>query len=195
MPTSITRQDIREYIHDQAHAANRLFRKMRNGPDATGLTEFTATTSITDTALKDVMTIPQNLIGSWIRLMYYDNSGTPALIEQVSRITQFDPSAGTVTFSPTIGTVNATAATVNGQYEIWPDTHPDFVDSSINNVLSSLRSYSRLPVTMVPDGDMEDSYTLGSSESFTQWWMINHSLTSGTSPISSLLKSRDGNVT
>lgn len=91
------------------------------------------------------------------------------------RITQFDPSAGTVVFSPAILTIDPLAplgiVDPAMSWEIWPDTHPDFVDSSINSILSSLRFYSTLPVTMVPDGDMEDSATLGSSESFTAWWM------------------------
>src|SRR3990167_1581200 len=172
MPTSYTRKQIRTHIHDEAYAASRMFRKMRRGPDVTGLTEFTdAMTSVTDTALKDVMTVPQNLVGSWIRLMYVDDGSVSQ--ERISRINQFDPSAGTLTFSPAIGTVNANAGSVNGEYEIWPDIHPDFVDSTINNILSSLRFLSHLPVTLIPDGDMEDSYTLGTSENFTQWWKVN----------------------
>src|SRR3990167_8472848 len=149
---------IRQEVHDQAYSASRLFRKMRRGPDVTGLTEFTsAMTTLTDTALKDVMTVPQNLIGSWIRLMYVDDGSTAQ--ERVCRITQFDPSAGTLTFSPAIGNVHGTAATVNGEYEIWPDTHPDFVDEAINQVLTSLRFLSCLPVSMVTDGTQEDSTT------------------------------------
>lgn len=154
---STTRKSIRQKIHDDLYAANRGFRRLRNGPDASTLTEFTATTTVTDTALKEIASFPQDLVGAWIRLMYFDNSGTPALQEQVSRIHQYDPAVGTITFSPTIGTVNATAATVDGEYEIWPDIHPDAVDQFINDVLNSLIYEGFIPLTLVTDGDMEDS--------------------------------------
>ena len=108
-----TRQAIREKIHDRLYAANTTFRRLRNGPDASTLTEFTATTSITDTALKEVAVFPHDFFGAWIRLMYFDNSGTPALQEIVSRIHQFAPETGKLTFSPTIGTVNTTSGTVD----------------------------------------------------------------------------------
>ena len=152
-----TRQSIRELIHDRLYAANRAFRRLRNGPDSSTLTEFTATTTITDTAFQEVAAFPHDFFGAWIRLMYFDNSGTPALQEQVSRIHQFDPAAGTLTFSPTIGTVNTTAATVDGHYEIWPDIHPDAADNFINDILNSLIYEGFIPLTLVTDGDMEDS--------------------------------------
>ncbi|NIR03675.1 MAG: hypothetical protein GTN78_26360, partial [Gemmatimonadales bacterium] len=69
----------------------------------------------------------------------------------------FEPSAGTITFSPAIGTVNGTAANVNGRYEIWPDVHPDEADNAINRILENLPYRATLPVTMVADGDMEDT--------------------------------------
>ena len=150
-----TRQAIRELIHDRLYAGNR--RRLRNGPDATGLTEFTATTSITDTRFKEIAAFPNEFFGAPIRLMYYDNSGTPALIEQVSLINQFAPETGKLTFSPTIGTVNGTAATVDGHYEIWPDIHPDAVDGFINDILNALIYEGFIPHTLVTDGDMEDS--------------------------------------
>jgi hypothetical protein len=152
-----TRQAIREKIHDRLYAANITFRRLRNGPDASTLTEFTATTSITDTALREVAAFPNDFFGAWIRLMYFDNSGTPALQEIVSRIHQFAPETGKLTFSPTIGTVNGTAATVDGHYEIWPDIHPDAVDGFINDILNALIYEGFIPHTLVTDGDMEDS--------------------------------------
>ena len=152
-----TRKAIRQKIHDRLYAANRTFRRLRNGPDVSTLTEFTAITTITDTALKEIAAFPHDFMGAWLRLMYFDNSGTPALQEQVSRIHQFSPAAGTLTFSPTIGTVNATAGTVDGEYEIWPDIHPDSVDSFINDILNALIYEGFIPLTLVTDGDMEDS--------------------------------------
>lgn len=154
---STTRKSIRQTIHDRLYAANRGFRRLRNGPDASTLTEFTATTTVVDTALKEIAAFPHDFNGAWIRLAYFDNSGTPALQEQVSRIHQFDPATGTLTFSPTIGTVNATAGTVDGEYEIWPDINPDAVDGYINDVLNSLIYEGFIPLTLVTDGDMEDS--------------------------------------
>ena len=156
MPAT-TRKSIRQAIHDRLYAANRGFRVLRRGPDASGLTEFTATTTVVDTALQEVAALPHDFIGAWIRLAWFDNSGTPALQEQVSRIHQFDPATGTLTFSPTIGTVNSTAGTVDGEYEIWPDINPDAVDNYINDVLNSLIYEGFIPITLVTDGDMEDS--------------------------------------
>ena len=150
-----TRKSIRQTIHDRLYAGNR--RRLRNGPDASTLTEFTATTSITDTRFKEIAAFPHNFHGALIRLMYFDNSGTPALQEQVSIIHQFNPAAGTLEFSPTIGTVNATAGTVDGHYEIWIDFHPDAVDQHINDILNSLIYEGFIPLTLVTDGDMEDS--------------------------------------
>lgn len=158
MPNT-TRQSIREEIHDLLYAGTRTFRRLRNGPDSSTLTEFTATTTITDTALKEIAAYPNDFDGAWIRLMYYDNSVTPALIEQVSRIHQFDPASGTITFSPTIGTVNVTAGTVDGHYEIWPDIHPDEADNAVNRILKAFPNVAYLPVTALTDGDMEDSDT------------------------------------
>ena len=154
MPAT-TRKSIRQTIHDRLYAANRGFRVLRRGPDATGLTEFTAIGFITDTALKEVAALPHDFIGAWIRLAWFDNSS--ALQEQVSRIHQFNPSTGALTFSPDIGAVNSTADNVNGEYEIWPDINPDAVDNYINDVLNSLIYEGFLPITLVSDGDMEDS--------------------------------------
>lgn len=162
-----TRQAIREKIHDRLYAANRGFRRLRNGPDASTLTEFTAITSITDTALKEVAAFPNDFFGAWIRLMYFDNSGTPALQEDVAKIHQFDPAAGTLTFSPTIGTVNATAGTVDGHYEVWPDINPDAVDAYINDILNAVIHEGFIPLTLVTDGDMEDS-------DLTNWTVVNN---------------------
>jgi hypothetical protein len=154
---STTRAAIRQEVHDRLYAGTRTFRRLRNGPDSSTLTEFTAITSITDTALKEVAAFPNDFARAWIRLKYFDNSGTPALQEQVSRIHQFDPAAGTITFSPTIGTVNVTAATVDGEYEIWPDVHPDEADLAIDRILADVPAFTYLPVTLIQDGDMEDS--------------------------------------
>jgi hypothetical protein len=143
-------------MHDRLYAGNRSFRRLRNGPDATGLTEFsTNMTSITDTAFKEVMILGNEFIGEWIRLKYVDDSSVTQ--ERVSRITAFDPTAGTITFSPAIGTVHATAATVNGEYEIWVGCHPDEADNAVNRVLENLPYKATLPVTLIPDGDMEDT--------------------------------------
>jgi len=143
---------------DRLYAGTRSFRRLRRGPDATGLTEFTSSmASITDTALKEVMDIGNDFIGGWIRLKYVDDNS--ATQERVARVTQFDRSAGTVTFSPAIGNVHGTAATVNGEYELWPDVHPDEADNAINRVLNEMPYDAHLPVTLVTDGDMEDTGT------------------------------------
>ena len=126
---SSTRAAIRQEAHDRLYAANRRFRRLRNGPDATGLTEFTTgATTVVDTALQETASLPVEFHGAWIRLKYVDNSSVTQ--ERVSRIHQFDPSSGTLTYSPAIGTVHGTAGTVNGEYEIWPDVHPDEADNA-----------------------------------------------------------------
>ena len=155
---STTRAAIRQEAMDRLYAGTRSFRRLRRGPDATGLTEFTSSmASITDTALKEVMDIGNDFIGGWIRLKYVDDNS--ATQERVARVTQFDRSAGTVTFSPAIGNVHGTAATVNGEYELWPDVHPDEADNAINRVLNEMPYDAHLPVTLVTDGDMEDTGT------------------------------------
>ena len=41
--------------------------------------------------------------------------------------------------------------------------------SAVNRVLRNMRYPAFLPVGLVPDGDMEGSYTLGTTASFTEW--------------------------
>lgn len=150
-----TRAAIRQEAHDRLYTGARTFRRLRNGPDASGLTEFSDNaTTIVDTALKEVAALPNDFFGAWIRLKYVDNSSVTQ--ERVSRIHQFDPDTGTVTYSPAIGTVHATAGTVNGEYEIWPDVHPDEADKAMNRILEDMTYKTVLPVTQVQDGDMED---------------------------------------
>ena len=49
------------------------------------------------------------------------------------------------------------------------DIQGDEILSYISQLLRNLRSPAYLPVTMIPDGDMEGSYTIGTSASFTEW--------------------------
>ncbi|MCH7990559.1 MAG: radical SAM protein [Planctomycetes bacterium] len=62
--------DCAFWAYDLLYAGNRTFRRLRRGPDASGLTEFTATDSITDTALQEIAAHPNDFFGAWIRLMY-----------------------------------------------------------------------------------------------------------------------------
>ncbi len=49
------------------------------------------------------------------------------------------------------------------------DFQGDQILSYISTLLRNMRYPAYLPVTIIPDGDMEGSYTIGSSESFTEW--------------------------
>lgn len=153
---STTRAAIRQELHDRLYGGDRTFRRLRRGPDATGLTEFTTgMAAVVDTAQQDTMLVQQEFIGWWIRLKYLDDAS--ATQERVSRIHQFDPSSGTIPFAPAIGTVNGTAGSVNGEYEIWPGVHPDEADSAINRILAETYYKAYVPITLCTDGDMEDS--------------------------------------
>lgn len=80
----------------------------------------------------------------------------------------FVVASGTANVAPAYSIVIANRADM-----LFCGINPDELRRGINTALSSLRFLSYLPVTLVPDGDMEDSYTLGSAESFSQWWMVN----------------------
>jgi len=112
-------------------------------------------TTITDTSLAEVAAFPNDFQGAWIRLKYVDDNS--ATQERISRIHQFNHTSGILTFSPAIGNVNGTAGNVNGEYEIWVDVHPDEADNALNRILADTPFRSILPVSLVTDGDMEDS--------------------------------------
>src|SRR3990167_9640576 len=89
---------------------------------------------------------------------------------------------GTLTWAPAMsnsasGSAVAIKAETNSDFLFMWDIHPDLVKSYINLILRNLHSWVYMPVTMVPDGDMEDSYTIGTTESFTQWWRTNSNVT------------------
>jgi len=92
----------------------------------------------------------------------------------------FTTASGTVTVAPAF-----TAKIVTRSDMVFcPDVQPDEIQRAINRTLSNLRFISHLPVTLIPDGDMEDTYTLGSTASFTQWWAVSSPTTSAKSTTS-----------
>jgi len=92
---------------------------------------------------------------------------------------------GAVTWAPAFSNITVAIKTEKNAdcLFLW-DIHPDLVKSYINLILRNLHSWVYMPVTMVPDGDMEDSYTIGTTESFTQWWRTNSNVTASKSSTS-----------
>ena len=96
---------------------------------------------------------------------------------------------GTLTWAPAMsnsasGSAVVIKAETNSDFLFLWDLHPDLVKSYINLILRNLHSWVYMPVTMVSDGDMEDSYTIGTTESFTQWWRTNSNVTASKSSTS-----------
>ena len=116
--------------------------------------------------------------------IYPSSSALPApttvRTSKVLTTASFTTASGTVTVAPAF-----TAKIVTRSDLVFcPDVHPDEIQRAINRTLSSLRFISHLPVTLIPDGDMEDTYTLGSSASFTQWWAVSSPTTAAKSTTS-----------
>ncbi len=57
------------------------------------------------------------------------------------------------------------------------DMQGDEIASYISKLLRNMRYPAFLLVGMVPDGDMEDSYTVGTTASFTEWYRNNSGVT------------------
>jgi len=96
---------------------------------------------------------------------------------------------GTLTWAPAMsnsasGSAIAIKAETNSDFLFLWDIHPDLVKSYINLILRNLHSWVYMPVTMVPDGDMEDSYTIGTDASFTQWYRTISNVTASKSSTS-----------
>ncbi|KKL70469.1 hypothetical protein LCGC14_2104570, partial [marine sediment metagenome] len=56
--------------------------------------------------------------------------------------------------------------------------------SAVNRVLRNMRYPAFLPVTLIPDGDQEGSYTIGTTPSFTEWSGVDAPTTAAKSSTS-----------
>lgn len=89
--------------------------------------------------------------GCWIY-----NAKDPPVAPFSSRVLQqagFAPTTGTLTVAPAFGGAPGTGVEVIFCY----DLHPDELVRAIQRVLRNLSYFAYLPVTLCPDGDMEDA--------------------------------------
>lgn len=110
---------------------------------------------------------------------------SPVRTSRALTTASFAAATGTITCAPAFaGNLGAALSIGIGADFLLCGDHPSLLRNSINRVLSSLRYKSHLPVTLIPDGDMEDSYTIGTAASFTQWYGIDAPSTSAKSSTS-----------
>ncbi len=97
--------------------------------------------------------------------------------------------SGTLNWHPAIQS-NATDSLVVAEVQersdmiFTYDIQGDLLLSYISQLLRNMRSPAYLPVTMIPDGDMEGSYTIGTSASFTEWSGVDAPTTAAKSTTS-----------
>lgn len=115
-----------------------------------------STTTIVDTTkLKSTQFNSQKWVGGWARIVY-DAGGAAAAPEgEISPITTYAPSTGTITVNPAF----TAAPAASDRYELWL-IHPQDVLDMIDDILTEdiwLSTWTML--TEVPDGDMEQNNT------------------------------------
>ena len=122
---------------------------------------------------------------------FYEIYPSSSAIDRPNRISRalttgsFTVATGVVTCAPAFAGNAASALSIGvGADFLFCKDNPNQLRNYINRVLNALRFYSYLPVTLIPDGDMEDSYTLGTSESLTQWWGVDAPTTAAKSSTS-----------
>ncbi|KKK83951.1 hypothetical protein LCGC14_2788240, partial [marine sediment metagenome] len=96
--------------------------------------------------------------------------------------------SGTMNWHPAIQSIASGSAVVMTQVLradllFTYDVQGDLLLSYISQVLRNMRYPAYLPVTMVPDGDMEGSYTVGTTASFTEWYRNNSGVTASKSSV------------
>ena len=110
---------------------------------------------------------------------------SPVRTSRALTTASFAAATGTITCAPAFaGNLGSALSIGVGADFLLCDDRPSLLRNSVNRVLASLRFKSYLPVTMIPDGDMEDSYTLGTTESFTQWYGVDAPTTAAKSTTS-----------
>ncbi len=94
----------------------------------------------------------------------------------------FTVASGTITVAPGFnGDVGANMLMGVGAEMLFYHEHPNLHLRSVNRLLRNMRYPAYLPVGMIPDGDMEDSYTVGTTASFTEWYRNNSGVTAAKS--------------
>jgi len=122
---------------------------------------------------------------------FYEIYPSSSTIDRPNRISRalttgsFTVATGVVTCAPAFAGAAAAALSIGvGADFLFCKDYPTILRNAINRVLTSLRYKSYLPVTLIPDGDMEDSYTIGTTESFTQWYGVDAPTTAAKSTTS-----------
>lgn len=97
----------------------------------------------------------------------------------------FAVASGTITVAPAFGLATEAAQIfIHSDLLLCGGLHPNQIRNSINRILRNMRYPAYLPVGMIPDGDMEDSYTVGTSASFTEWYRNNAAVAASKSSTS-----------
>ena len=110
---------------------------------------------------------------------------SPVRTSRALTTASFAAATGTITSAPAFaGNLGSALSIGIGADFLLCGDPPSLLRNSVNRVLASLRFRSHLPVTMIPDGDMEGSYTLGTTESFTQWYGVDAPTTAAKSSTS-----------
>ena len=111
---------------------------------------------------------------------FYEIYPSSATIDRPNRTSRaqttgsFTVASGVITCAPAFAGNAASALSIGiGADFLFCRDRPALLRNTINRVLAAQRYKSYLPVTLIPDGDMEDSYTLGTTESFTQWYGVD----------------------
>ena len=122
----------------------------------TGVTTAAGTTgSLVDTdTLKDTSAEASatRFVGQWLRFM---DSGTPS-VENIRKIKTYAPDTGTLVPESNFDNAPGSGKT----YERHEKLHPARLKACINDILAELRYQDILPLTLVADGDMEDTGTV-----------------------------------
>src|SRR3990172_8425089 len=110
---------------------------------------------------------------------------SPVRTSRALTTASFAAATGTITSAPPFaGNLGSALSIGVGADFLLCGDPPSLLRNSVNRVLASLRFRSHLPVTMIPDGDMEGSYTLGTTEILTQWWGVDAPTTAAKSSTS-----------
>ncbi len=157
---SVTRRDV----------LTRFLRESGLGEYGTA-TGGTSSTIVDTTRLKSAQYADDAHNGKWARISY-DAGGAGAAPEgEISPITDYVASTGTLTVNPAF----SVAVASGDVYQIWSNPHPQDVMDHLDNIL---KNEVYLPAeglcTEIPDGDMEQAGT-------SDWTAVNANLAKSTS--------------
>ncbi len=145
MATSYTLLQLRQALAEEAFAGQHPIRMTTTGGGSTTTLVFA------DLAFGASGATANAYHGWWA--YNTDSAITAPFSSRVLETGGFAPSTGTLTVAPPFGSTPGTPREII----FHGDLHPDELVRAINRVLRGMIYYAYLPVTLVQDGDMEDS--------------------------------------